>query len=321
MDTTKNEILTKKGSFWFPEEASTEAYHVDGLFNFILYASLILFVGIAAVLFYFVKKYKRTSENQVAQAQVIHNTALEITWTVIPIIIVMFLFYWGFTGYLKMTVPPPNASEIRVTAKKWMWQFDYPNGNKAVGELVVPVDTPIRLVMSSEDVIHSFFVPNFRIKRDVIPNRYTRIWFEANRTGQFQIFCTEYCGDGHSDMLGSIRVLSKADYAAWLKEANSGADLPLDKLGEKVYTSKGCNTCHSTDGSAKTGPTWKGLYGANRSMADGKAVKADDNYLRESMVDPKAKVVAGFQPVMPTFAGLLNDREITGVIEYIKTLK
>ncbi len=321
MDNNKNESLVKKGSLWFPEKASTEAYHVDSLFNFILWASIIMFIGITAVLVYFVRKFKRTKDNMVAQAQIIHNVKLEIIWTVIPLIITLFIFYWGIEGYFKMTVPPSNAMEIRVTAKKWMWQFDYASGTKSIGELVVPVDTPIKLVMSSEDVIHSFYAPNFRIKRDVIPNRYTRIWFEANRTGQFQIFCTEYCGDGHSDMMGTVRVLSGADYEKWLKEGDSGADMPLDKLGEKVYNSKGCATCHSTDGSAKTGPSWKGLYGSTRNFNGGGSTKADDNYIRESIVKPAEHVVAGYQPVMPTFAGILNDREINGVIEYIKTLK
>lgn len=316
-----NESLVKTGTFWFPEAASTEAFNADNLYNFILWGSVLLFIALTVAVGYFLYKYKRTEQNQVASKQITHHDALEITWTIIPLIITMFIFVWGYKGYLSMTVPPANATEIRVTAKKWMWQFEYPNGNRGIGELVVPVNTPIRLVMSSEDVIHSFYVPNFRIKRDVIPNRYTRIWFQATKPGNYQLFCTEFCGDGHSEMLGTIRVVTPEGYQKWLQEANSSSDMPLHELGEKVYASKGCNACHSLDGTAKVGPSWKGLYGATRKFTDGKSLIADDNYIRESIMDPKAKVVAGFQPVMPTFAGLLNDREVTGVIEYIKKLK
>ncbi len=322
-NTPKAEILISKGGFWFPEAISTQAHQVDQIFHFILWASIILFLILTVVVGYFLYKYKRTPENTYAKKHVTHNNVLEITWTVIPLVLVLFIFYWGYSGYLKMTIPPANASEIRVTGRKWMWQFDYPNGNKSIGELVVPVHTPIRLVMSSEDVLHSFFVPNFRVKRDLVPNRYTRIWFEAKRTGNFQIFCAEFCGDGHSDMMGVVRVVTASEYQKWLKESGAAASegVPLDQLGEKLYTSKGCNACHSTDGSAKVGPSWKGIYGATHTLASGQTVKVDDNYIRESMVDPKAKVTAGFQPVMPPFAGLLNDREIAGLIEYIKKLK
>jgi cytochrome c oxidase subunit 2 len=175
--------------------------------------------------------------------------------------------------------------------------------------------------MTSEDVVHSFYVPNFRVKKDVIPNRFTRVTFLPDKVGNYQIFCAEFCGDGHSQMLGSIRVVTKEDYEKWQKEQNSGADLPLDQLGEKVYNSKGCSTCHSIDGSPKTGPSWKGIWGQTHKLEGGASVKVDENYIKESVLDPKAKIVAGFQPVMPTFSGLLSEREINGIIEYIKKLK
>ncbi len=321
MSSLKNESLVSSGSLWFPERINKEAGTVDNLYNFILYASLILFVGILAVLWHFVKKYKRTPDNLKAAAHVTENHKLEIVWSVLPLILCGVIFVWGYIGFLKISVPPANAMEIHVVGKKWLWQFEYPNGTKTIGELVVPVNESVKLIMTSEDVIHSFFVPNFRIKRDVIPNRYSRVWFNAVRTGNFQIFCTEFCGDGHSDMLGTVRVLTAEGYRAWLKDANSGSDLPLDQLGEKVYTSKGCNACHSIDGSAKSGPTWKGLFGKLRPCTDGSNNMADENYIKESILKPQSKVVKGFEPVMPTFAGLLNDREIDGVIAYIKKLK
>ncbi len=323
MNTTSiiNESLMGKGSFWFPAARTSLAPHTDQLYYWILWASIASFIGLFMVVVYFLWKYKYSPTNKVASKQIIDNIPLEIAWTVIPSLICLVIFYAGYIGFLHISLPPSNATEIHVVARKWMWQFDYPSGIKSIGELVVPVNEPIKLIMTSEDVVHSLYIPNFRIKRDVIPNRYSRVWFNANAIGNYQIFCAEFCGDGHSAMLGSVRVVSKEDYQKWQKEQNSGADLPLDVLGEKVYNSKGCNTCHSIDGSPKTGPTWKGLWGSNHKMSDGKMVVADENYIKESILDPKAKVVAGFQPVMPTFAGLLSEREINGIIEYLKKLK
>ncbi|NBV82575.1 cytochrome c oxidase subunit II [bacterium] len=311
------------GKGWFPSDVSTFGQNVDGLYNFILWGSVILFIGIIVVTTLFVIKYrKRPGYVQPAGKHITHHLGLELAWTVPPLILALFIFYWGFTGFLDMSVSPKQGEEVRVVAKKWMWQFEYKNGNKALSELVVPVNTPIVLVMNAEDVLHSFYVPNLRIKRDVIPNRYTKVWFEATRTGNFQIFCTEYCGDGHSEMQGTVRVVSQAEYKKWL--ADGGAvdeSLPLDKVGEKVYTAKGCVACHSVDGSPKVGPSWKGIWGTTHQFVGGGSAAVDENYVKESIYDPHAKVVQGFQPVMPSYKGLLNDREIDGVIAYIKTLK
>jgi cytochrome c oxidase subunit II len=321
MDTTlKTESLMDNGTTFFPQAVGPFAPSMDALFYFIFWGSVVLFIGITLLTIYFLVAYKRKREDQLATQQMTHNTALELAWTIPPTILVLIVFVWGFKGFLHMSVEPLGAQEIHVTGKKWFWEFAYPNGNKAIGELVVQVDTPVSLIMSSTDVIHSFFVPNFRIKRDVLPNRYTKLWFEADKVGNYQVFCTEYCGDGHSAMLGVIRVLSPEDYKAWLLEANSGDDLPLDKLGEKLYTAKACVTCHSVDGSPKVGPTWKALFGKKQSLVGGGSVVADENYLHESIVNPGAKVVAGFDNVMPTYAGSLSDREISALIAYIKTL-
>ena len=323
MNTTSiiNESLVSTGSFWFPAGHSLMSHQIDNLYDWIFWASVALLVGILVVVGYFLIKYRSTPENLVAKEQITENHMIEFLWTIIPTIIVIIVFYAGYKTYLHVTVPPTNATEIHVVGKKWMWQFEYANGIKTINELVVPVNQPVKLIMTSEDVIHSLFIPNFRIKRDAIPNRYTRQWFKGDKIGNYQIFCTEYCGDGHSEMLGSVKVVSVQDYEKWQKEQNSGADLPLDVLGEKVYVSKGCATCHSVDGSTKTGPSWKGIYGASHKLTDGSTVTVTDDYIKESVLDPKAKVLAGYAPVMPTYAGLLSEREINGIIEYLKKLK
>lgn len=313
--------LVETGTLWLPERVNALVAGVDHIFYFLLWSSFIVSAIIIAITIHFLFRYRRTAKTPIGPKHITHNNALEATWTIIPIILVIFIFFWGVNGYIRMMIPPDNAMEIRVTGKKWLWEFKYPQtGITAIGELVVPVNTPIRLVMDSTDVIHSFFLPNFRVKRDVIPNRYTRIWFQADKPGNYQIFCTEYCGDGHSAMLATLRVLSPEDYAKWQTEGSGGDDLPLAELGARLYTSKACNTCHSTDGSIKVGPSWQGLFGSQRQLQSGQSVTADENYIRESMVNPGAKVVQGFQNVMPTYAGSLTDNEINALIEYIKSL-
>ena len=298
----------------------------DSLFYFIFWLSLIFTVAIVGVTLYFSFKYKRSSTNEVAAKQVTHNNKLEFLWTFIPFVIVMFIFYWGFKDYLLFTVSPDNAYEIRVTGKKWFWTFEYPEaGVKTVGELYVPVDRPIKLVMSSTDVLHSFYIPNLRVKRDLQPNKYSNLWFDVTKSGVYHVFCTEYCGDQHSNMDAKLIALSSQEFNDWINIQKLGAskDLPLDILGEKLYKEQGCNSCHSIDGSNLVGPTWKNLYNADRPVIiDGveSVVKADDNYLRESIVYPGKKIVKGYPNVMASYAGLLSDRDINGIIEYIKTL-
>ena len=295
---------------------------VDRLYYFILFLSILFFVIILVVCIYLLIKYRKTPHHQKAIKHVTHNNLLEISWTVIPLILLMAIFFWGFKDYLNMSIAPGDAREIRVTAKKWVWDFYYPEtGLTTSSELTVPVGKPIKLIMSSVDVLHSFFIPNMRVKKDLVPNRYTTVWFEATKPGKYQIFCTEYCGDDHSNMLATLTVLSQSDYQEWVEQGDPNKSLPLDVLGEKLYKDKGCAACHSTDGSTAIGPTWKGLYQSKRLFTNGDSELADDNYLRSSMVKPMADIVKGFQPVMPTFAGSLSDREINAIIEYIKKLK
>ena len=316
-----NENLITNGTRWLPEAASTYAKNVDVLFYFIIYGSIGLFAGIMIVIIGFSIRYRRRKDNQKASGQISHNNQLEIIWSVIPLIVVLVIFVWGFVDYLKMSLPPQGTIEYRLTGQKWSWIFSEPKTGATLGnQLVVPVNQPVKLIMTSLDVIHSFYVPNFRIKKDILPNRYTMVWFEANREGIYQVFCTEYCGDSHSTMLGSVRVVSQEEYAKHLDELSSLSDLSPVQLGELVYKQR-CIACHSIDGSRMTGPTWKGIYGSSSALANGQNTIVDDTYIRESILKPQTKIVKGYEPAMPSFAGQLKEREIEGIIEYYKTLK
>jgi len=318
------ESLINKGNLFFPEAASTFASGVDNPFLMVFWLSVIFFVPILVVIAIFLVRYRRKTADQQALAQITHNTKLEIIWSVIPLILLIIIFWWGFNGYLKMSVPPKDSLEVRVTARKWSWSFNnLQDVIETTGELVVPVNQPVKLIMSSDDVVHSLYIPNMRVKKDVVPNRYTTLWFEAVRTGNFQIFCTEYCGDGHSSMLAVLRVLSESDYDRWVlaQKKKMQQVLPLNELGEISAQKYGCLACHSVDGNSGVGPTWKDVYGSKRLLADGSSVTVDDNYIRESITNPSAKVVKGYPPAgMPVFAGKVSDKELAGLAEYIKTL-
>ncbi len=306
-----------------PPGGSTIAGEVDALFYFMVYASIALFAIVVFGMIFFSLRYRHKSQEQDSTTPgITHNTKLELLWSVIPTIMVIIVFFWGFNVYLKMNVVPKDAIEIKVTGQKWFWTFDYPEGINMVNELVVPVGKPIKLLMSSRDVIHSFFVPDFRIKMDVLPNRYTITWFEATGIGEHNLFCAEFCGDSHSDMIGKVKVVSEREYDAWLETgAGGGEDMPADKLGEKLFRTRACYTCHSVEGKAAVGPHLNGVFGKSVRLKDGKTVTVDENYIRESVLEPQASIVDGFQPVMPTYQGILNDRQIDALIAYIKSLK
>jgi cytochrome c oxidase subunit 2 len=314
MDTT--------GSLILPPQGSTIAPEVDALFHFIFYVTLFFFILVVAGIMYFSWRYRQVGKPELTSG-IAHNFRLELLWTIIPSIFVIIIFAWGFKTYIKMAVVPKDALEIKVTGQRWHWTFDYPDGRTGVNELVVPVDKPVKLLMSSTDVIHSFYVPGFRIKKDVLPNRYTILWFEGARTGEYELYCAEYCGQGHSQMLGNIKVLSDREYNDWLQSGDQGgaSGLTLEQKGERLYTSRACYTCHSIDGSAKVGPSFKGIFNHSVTLANGTKITADENYLRESILDPQAKIVAGFQPVMPTYQGIIKDKEIDALIAYIKSLE
>jgi cytochrome c oxidase subunit II len=310
------------GTLFLPPQSSTISGEVDALFNFVLYASIVFFLIIVLGALYFVIRYRKRSQLELAGGPS-HNVKLEILWTVIPTILVFIVFFWGFKTFLKMNVVPKDAIEVKVTGQKWFWTFDYvESGVNSMNELVVPIGKPVQLTMSSRDVIHSFFVPGFRIKMDVLPNRYTITWFEATQIGKFDLFCAEYCGTGHSEMIGKVRVVSEREYNEWLEESDlAGEGMTLAEFGAKLYQSKACIACHSVDGNPLVGPSFKGRFGTNQPMVDGSTVLADENYVRESILNPMAKQTQGFQPVMPSYQGLLKEKEVDALIEYIKSLQ
>lgn len=308
-------------AIFMPPAASTSAAGVDDVFTFINIIVLFFFLLVISLMTFFVIKYRRKSETDTTP-DLAHNTPLEIVWTVVPLILLIVIFFIGFKSYMDMRLAPHSSMQINVTAKRWMWQFQYPNGVSAINDLVIPAGQPVRLVMNSEDVIHSFYVPDFRVKQDVIPNRYTSLWFQADSPGTHTVFCAEYCGTSHSNMLGKVIVRTPDEFQQWLQ--NGGIDdisgMPLADQGAILYKAKACNTCHTVDGSVLTGPTWKGAFGKTITTDKGPAV-VDENYIHESIVDPMAKVHQGFAPVMPTYKGQITDEQITAIIEYIRSLQ
>jgi cytochrome c oxidase subunit 2 len=315
MDTT--------GSLLLPQGGSTIAGDVDKIFYFIVYASIVIFGIVLFGIIYFSIKYRlRGAESEDTTTGIAYNVKLEILWSVIPTILVIIVFIWGFNVYMKMNIVPRDAMEIKVNAQKWFWSFDYPEGLNSVNELVVPVNKPVKLLMSSKDVIHSFFVPDFRLKMDVLPNRYTLAWFQAKNTGNYNIFCAEYCGDRHSQMLGKVRVVSQNEFDEWLASGTKlGEGMTPVEYGESLFRSKACHTCHNIDGTSAVGPHLNGIFGKIVVFENGDQLTVDENYIRESILDPQARIVAGYQPVMPTFQGTLNSKQVDALIAYIKSLK
>jgi cytochrome c oxidase subunit 2 len=310
--------------FWMPPSASVTTGNTDALFNFMLWMSLFFAAAIFFAMARFCIKYRAKSRaaNENAQKTSEHNTVLELSWSIIPLMIVIPLFVGGFKGYVDLRTPPKGAMEIRAQGQKWKWLFTYPGLGSPDDTLHVPVNTPVRIVINSVDVIHSLFIPSFRTKMDAVPGRYSDIWFKATQTGEFPIFCAEYCGTSHSDMLARVVVHPPGGYETWLANTIAAADSLSGKdRGAMLYEKQGCSTCHSIDGTPKVGPSWKGIYGKMESMTAGAPMKVDENYLRESMMDPQANIVMGFTPAMPTYQGKLSDKDIDGLIEFIKSLK
>jgi cytochrome c oxidase subunit 2 len=312
-------IANAAGSF-APTAATKIAEDWDSLYKFLLVASLISCVILLGGMIYFLIKYRRKTDKD-KTAYITHNSTLEFLWSFIPLVIFLVVFVWGWEIFHSMRNPPENATEIHVFAKQWLWDFEYKTGKKTTGEVVVPVGVPIKMIMTSTDVIHSFFVPSFRIKQDVVPGRYTAAWFQSEKLGEFHLFCTEFCGADHSGMLGKIKVVSKPDYEKWLASAPEVVESG-SALGEKLFKQKGCIGCHTVDGTPKVGPTFKGLFGRKSEFADGTTLNADENYIRESILNPSAKVVKGFpNGAMPAFQGQLSESEVSGIIEFIKDQK
>jgi cytochrome c oxidase subunit 2 len=300
----------------FPVEASSISAEVDQLLFFLLAVAAFFTVVIFAAIFYFAIRYRRRSDNELPRP--IHGSIpLEIVWSVIPFGLAMVMFTWGASVFFRERRPPDNALPIYVVAKQWMWKLQHPEGQREINELHIPMGRPVKLIMTSEDVIHSFFVPAFRTKQDVVPGRYTTTWFTAIKPGKYHLFCAEYCGNNHSGMGGWIYVMDPQDYEAWLSGGTPGATLAEN--GRTLFENLACANCHKSDGTGRC-PDLTGLFGKDVKLADGSTVKADEGYIRESILRPEAKIVAGYQPSMPTFQGLVTEEGVLQLIEYVKSL-
>jgi cytochrome c oxidase subunit II len=299
-----------------PEQASSIARSVDQLYLFLTAITLFFTVLIFSVIFYFMIKYRRRSPDERPKA-IEGSFPLEVLWTAIPTLIVALIFVWSSVLYFRNAEPPKGAMEIFVTGKQWMWKVEHPEGQREINELHVPLGRPVKLTMTSEDVIHDFFVPAFRVKKDVLPGRYTTLWFEATKVGTFHLFCAQYCGAFHAGMIGSIIVQEPDEYERWLAGGAPGES--VEQAGEKVFQASGCPTCHVADGTG-LGPSLLGVYGNPVKLTTGETVTADDAYMRESILLPKAKIVLGYSPIMPSFQGQMTDEQLNNVIAYLRAL-
>lgn len=303
----------------FPPEASTIASEVDRFFLLILAVTAFFFFLISGLIIAFSILY-RYRPGQRIKVSPHHSLPLELAWTVVPTILALIIFVLGFKGYMSMAVAPLESYEIRVTGQRWNWLFTYENGH-VDNELHVPPNVPVTLTLTSQDVIHSLFIPAFRLKRDAVPGRYSKIWFQATKPGEYPIYCAEYCGRGHSTMLTKVVVHEPGKFEKWLEDASSFVKrLPPIEAGRKLYETRGCMQCHSVDGKVGIGPSFLGIFGQEVNLRGNQKLKVDENYLRESIVEPGAKVVAGFEPVMPTYKGRLKEEEISAIIAFIKSL-
>ncbi len=304
-----------------PPQASTEAPQVDFAYNLIFWISVVSFTLVAGVMIYFVIKYRRKSPDQ-KTSPIDGNLKLEIAWTIVPLITLIIIFWVGFRGWVANLVPPKDAVEVRVTAFKWGWEFQYPRHSVSQKELIVPLDYPVKLIMSSKDVIHSFYVPAFRIKRDVLPERYTVLWFRATKLGTFDVRCAEYCGTKHSRMITRIHVWPYKKWRKWYEKGGplSSVKNPVE-LGRLLFDTK-CSPCHSPDKSREVivGPPLYGIYGEKVVLKDGSTVTVDDNYLRESIITPQKKIVKGFEKQLMNPFPELTTKQIDALVDYLKTL-
>ena len=300
----------------FPERASTIAGRVDALYLFLVAVSLFFTVLIFLLVFYFALRYRRRRPDELPKP-IEGSLRLEVLWSVVPFILTMVMFVWGATLYFRNSLPPEGAFEIYVVGKQWMWKLQHPEGQREINQLHVPVNVPVRLIMTSEDVIHSFFVPAFRIKQDVVPGRYTTQWFQATQPGTYHLFCAEYCGNQHSGMIGSVVVLRAVEYETWLSGGATGESMAAS--GERLFDRLGCSGCHRSDAGGR-GPALEGVFNTPVKLESGATVVADEAYIRESILNPRAKVVAGFRPIMPTFAGQVSEESVLQLIAYVKSL-
>jgi cytochrome c oxidase subunit 2 len=298
----------------WPEQASAMARNVDALYIFLLIITGMMALLVCFCVIFFAARFRHRPG--VRAEQIEGSTPLEITWSTIPFLVFMVIFAWGAVVYFKERTPPKDSTEVYVVAKQWMWKLEHAEGQREINELHVPVGRDVKMIMTSQDVIHSFFVPAFRMKQDVVPGRYTVAWFRATKPGVYHLFCAEYCGTQHSGMVGNIVVQEPAQYEAWM---NGGSTGPLSATGEKIFAELGCVTCHRSDIQGR-GPNLHGVFGKPVQLEDGRTVTADENYLRECILEPGNKRVKGFQPIMPTFQGLVTEEQVDALVAYIKSI-
>ena len=300
----------------FPPRASTVAEGVDQLHYFLTVLTLFFTFVIFTVIFYFMVRHRRRSEDEQPPATVTYMP-LEITWTVIPTLICVFVFVWSSSLYFRNSRPPNAAMEIIVIGKQWMWHIQHPEGIREINELHVPVGVPVKLTMTSQDVIHDFYVPAFRVKRDATPGRYSSLWFQATKVGTFHFFCAQYCGEGHGAMIGWVHVMTPDDYAAWLAGTTRGETML--QAGERLFQQYGCVTCHVADGTGR-GPSLVGQFGKPQKLRDGRSPIVDEAFLRQAITQPNSMPIPNYAPVMPSFQGQLNEEQILQLIAYVKSL-
>jgi cytochrome c oxidase subunit II len=300
----------------FPEAASTIASRVDALYFFLIGITVFFSLLIAVLIVYYAVKYRRSLPREIGQ-RIPTNYTLEIAWTVIPLMLTMVIFVWGSRVFFAMSHPPDETLNIYVVGKQWMWKFQHLDGQREIDELHVPAGRDVKLIATSEDVIHDFFVPAFRVKADVLPGRYVTIWFNATRPGRYRLFCAEYCGTKHSGMTGEVVVMDAPGYQAWL--SGGASQQTLTEEGQQLFSELACNTCHRSDLQGR-GPVLEGVFGTAVTLQSGQKVTADEGYVRESILNPAAKVVAGYQPIMPTFQGQVNEEQLLALVEYVKSL-
>jgi cytochrome c oxidase subunit 2 len=300
----------------FPAEASGIAPYVDALYFFLVAMTIFGTTFVAILLLIFSVRYRR-EKNPVA-TQIEGSTLLEATWTIIPLAIFLVTFVWGALLYFRIYDPPTNAMNIYIVGKQWMWKAEHPGGQHEINALHVPTGKPIQLTMISQDVFHSFSIPDFRIKREVIPGRYSTVWFEATQVGTYHLFCTQYCGTQHSGMVGEVTVMTPGDYKKWLEQSNSGQSLAQN--GERLFASMGCNSCHNGTAAAR-GPSLAGVYGSKLTLTDGRQILVDDAYLRNAILNPSEHVTAGFAPIMPTYQGQISEDGLIDLVEFIKNMQ
>ncbi|GGH03492.1 cytochrome c oxidase subunit II [Silvibacterium dinghuense] len=299
----------------FPPEASGIAPYTDALYFYLVAISIFGFVLVVLLVTVFSVLYRKERSPEATQIE--GSTLLEATWTIIPLALFMVTFVWGALLYFRIFNPPTNAMNIYVVGKQWMWKAEHPGGQHEINALHIPVGRPVQLTMISQDVFHSFSIPAFRVKREVIPGRYTTVWFEATQPGEYHLFCTQYCGTLHSQMIGTITAMSQQDYEAWTAGSTSG--MSLAQNGERLFASLGCNSCHSGDAAAR-GPNLAQVYGAKLPLSGGGYAMVDDAFLRDSILNPTMHQTAGYAPIMPTYQGQISEEGLIDIVEYIKSL-